>query len=78
MKITWDPQAQAHLRDIAIRILRALDRYTLTGKGDIRHLHPPRTERRPRVGDYRIFFLPQPQDAGIRVTAILHRGQAHR
>jgi mRNA-degrading endonuclease RelE of RelBE toxin-antitoxin system len=61
--ILWSPEARADLRGIdremALRVLHAIDNYLSTGTGDVKKLKPPRQEFRLRVGDYRILFLPK-------------------
>src|SRR5271154_3085474 len=61
--VIWSPEARADLRaidrEIALRILRAIDTYLTTGAGDVKKLQPPRHEFRLRVGDYRVLFPPR-------------------
>ncbi len=80
-KIVWQDSAKAQLRAIdqptALRILHALTRLTVAGKGDVKRLQniePP--EFRLRVGDYRLRF----HDLGdiIEVTAVKHRREIYR
>ncbi len=81
MTVDWSPQARADLRAIgretALQILRALDRYLLTGAGDVKKLQPPRHEFRLRVGDYRVLFLSR-RELTIEVVRVLHRREAYR
>jgi len=79
--VIWSPEARADLRaidrEIALRILRAIDTYLTTGAGDVKKLQPPRHEFRLRVGDYRVLFLPK-EERTIEVLRLLHRREAYR
>jgi len=79
--VIWSPEARADLRaidrEIALRILRAIDTYLTTGAGDVKKLQPPRHEFRLRVGDYRVLFLPK-EERTIEVLRVLHRREAYR
>lgn len=79
--ITWSPDAQSELRAVdretALRILRAIDHYVITGAGDVIKLQPPRTEFRLRVGDYRVVFL-RPSANSIEILHVRHRREAYR
>lgn len=80
--VVWSPQARADLRavdrEIAVGILRAIDRYLSTGAGDIKKLRPPRQEFRLRVGDYRVLFLPREEELTIEILRVFHRREAYR
>ncbi len=79
--IVWSEEAKAELRAIdqltAMRILRALADYRLTGEGDVSRLqafHPP--QYRLRVGSYRLRFR---RGVGrIVVIAVGHRREVYR
>ena len=79
--VTWSPNAQAQVaaidRETALGILHAIDDYLTTGVGDVKKLRPPRRDLRLRVGDYRVFFLPQGPRA-IEILAVKHRREAYR
>jgi len=79
--VIWSPEARADLRaidrEIALRILRAIETYLTTGAGDVKKLQPPRHEFRLRVGDYRVLFLPK-EERTIEVLRVLHRREAYR
>jgi mRNA-degrading endonuclease RelE of RelBE toxin-antitoxin system len=79
--VTWAPEAQAQLRaldrDVALRMLHAVDDYLTLGTGDVKKLRPPRDELRLRVGDFRIFFY-QLAPLSLKITSIKHRSAAYR
>lgn len=79
--VIWSPKARSDLRAIdqtqARRILEALDQYISTGVGDVIRLQEPRTEFRLRVGDYRVVFVPEGEDA-IEILRVRHRREAYR
>ena len=79
--VIWSPEARADLRaidrEIALRILRAIDIYLTTGAGDVKKLQPPRHEFRLRAGDYRVLFLSK-EERTIEVLRVLHRREAYR
>lgn len=79
--VLWAANSQAQLaaidREMAVRILHALDDYLTTGVGDVKKLRPPRRELRLRVGDFRMFFLPQ-GPGSIEVLAVKHRRDAYK
>jgi mRNA-degrading endonuclease RelE of RelBE toxin-antitoxin system len=79
--VAWSPQARVDLRSIdrkvAMEILQAIDRYLVTGVGDVKKLRPPRHEFRLRVADYRVLFLPK-DDSSIDVLRVLHRKDVYR
>jgi mRNA-degrading endonuclease RelE of RelBE toxin-antitoxin system len=79
--VRWSPQARSDLRSIdrtnAMNILQAIDRYLVTGIGDVKKLRPPRHEFRLRVGDFRILFL-STEDSAIEVLRVLNRKEAYR
>lgn len=65
-------------REMAMRILTALDRFARTGEGDVKKLQdvdPP--ELRLRVGDYRVRFNEDPPGT-LCVHSVLHRSEAYR
>jgi mRNA interferase RelE/StbE len=78
--VEFSPSARADLRrldrDIARRILRAIDRYAVTGHGLVVRLQDSAGERRLRVGDWRVRFTEGP--ALIEVLRIRHRGEVYR
>jgi mRNA-degrading endonuclease RelE of RelBE toxin-antitoxin system len=80
-RIVWTAQAKADLRGIdqaiALRILKIMARYVLTGEGDtkqLRDIQPPLI--RLRVQDHRVFF----RDKGdcLEISRVLHRREAYR
>jgi mRNA-degrading endonuclease RelE of RelBE toxin-antitoxin system len=79
--VRWSPQARIDLRSIdrtnAMNVLQAIDRYLVTGIGDVKKLRPPRHEFRLRVGDFRILFLSS-EDSAIEVLRVLDRKEAYR
>jgi mRNA-degrading endonuclease RelE of RelBE toxin-antitoxin system len=79
--VIWAGNSQAQLfaidREIALKILHAIDDYLTAGSGDVKRLRPPREELRLRVADYRIFFRGIGPRA-IRIVAVKHRSEAYR
>jgi mRNA-degrading endonuclease RelE of RelBE toxin-antitoxin system len=78
--ITFTDEAQSQLRKIdqrtALEILQKLDRFNLTGVGNIRKLvnvHPP--ELRLRVGEYRVRFYST--TTSIEVLSVTHRAKSY-
>ena len=80
-RIVWTAQARADVRGIerpiALRILRTLAQYALTGEGNtkqLRDIEPPLI--RLRAQDHRIFF----RDKGdyLEVSRVLDRKEAYR
>jgi mRNA interferase RelE/StbE len=80
-KIIWSEQARADVRRIdratAIRILTAIHRFAESGAGDVKELKGQSGELRLRVGDYRVRFTNDADDA-IRIYSVLHRREAYR
>lgn len=78
--IIWAPQARADLRrldrQVAVRILRALERYAETGHGDVTRLRGHRADFRLRVGGWRLRFQFAPPDT-IRVLSVRLRDEAY-
>jgi mRNA interferase RelE/StbE len=64
-------------RENAMRILNAINRFALSGEGDVKRLQdidPP--ELRLRVGDYRVRFYDS--EEAILVLAVKHRREVYR
>jgi len=80
-KIVWSEDARTDVRRIdrttAMRILTAIHRFAESGAGDVRELKGQAGEMRLRVGDYRVRFTSDPDDA-IRIHAVRHRREAYR
>ena len=80
-KIVWSAEARADVRRIdratAMRILTAIHRFAESGQGDVRELQGQAGELRLRVGDYRVRFSIDADDA-IRIHAVRHRREAYR
>lgn len=64
-------------RTMALEVLRAIDRYLISGAGDVKPLTPPLTGLRLRVGDWRVLFEPS-GDSGILISKVAHRSVAYR
>ena len=81
LSIFWSIDARADLRgidrQIALDLLRCIDRYLATRSGDVKKLKPPMIGLRLRCGDYRVFFK-QNGEHGISVTGVRHRRDAYR
>ncbi len=61
-----------------MRVLDAIDRFALTGHGDIKALQGEPGSFRLRVGDYRVIFYANVQANAIVVTKVSHRREAYR
>lgn len=68
-----------HRRDRpqAIRILRAIQAYATSDRGDIKKLAGATNEWRLRVGDWRVIFAPRPDQQAMQVLAIRLRRDAY-
>jgi mRNA-degrading endonuclease RelE of RelBE toxin-antitoxin system len=79
-RIIWTGPARADVRGLskpsAMHILSALHRFAEFGAGDVKALQG-REELRPRIGDYRLFFVCPDSDT-IEVRRVRHRGEAYR
>jgi len=80
LSFIWHSGARAQLgrvdREIAMRILLALTRYTETGEGNVKALEGKFTgTHRLRVGDWRVRF--RREQSSIHVLAIENRGDAY-
>jgi len=79
-RITWTDAAKADIRrvskSIAMQILSALHRFAESGSGDVKALQG-QDELRPRIGDYRLFFV-CPNADSIEVRRVFHRSEAYR
>jgi mRNA-degrading endonuclease RelE of RelBE toxin-antitoxin system len=80
-KFVWSERARADIRrldrEAAMRIFTALHRFAETGEGDIKMLQGESGELRLRVGDYRVRFSEEPDDA-LHIHSVLHRKEAYR
>ena len=80
-RIRWLPTAKADVRRIdqseAMHILDALDRFRLTGEGDVVKLKGTLNEFRLRVGDYRLRFTVEALDTLV-IRMVRHRSEVYR
>jgi mRNA interferase RelE/StbE len=81
MKFVWPESARSELRAIdretAVRILRALTRYSDSGEGDIKALAGRwQGYTRLRVGDYRVMFRALPDY--IVILRVRHKADVYR
>ena len=80
--VRFAPSAQRDLRRIEratdARIVQAIERYALSGHGDVKHLRGSGDERRLRVGDWRVRFRFGDGGQIVEVLRILPRGRAYR
>jgi mRNA-degrading endonuclease RelE of RelBE toxin-antitoxin system len=79
--IRWSDEARVDIRALdrrtAMRIFDGLQRYTLTGEGDVRVLEGKYAgQLRLRLGDYRVFFALSGNM--LRVLKVKHRREAYR
>jgi mRNA interferase RelE/StbE len=81
VKVLVSEVARADVRRIgqteAIRILRSIAEFARTGRGDVKALVGGHAGKyRLRVGDYRVIFRTDPQQAML-VLRVLHRNRAY-
>jgi mRNA interferase RelE/StbE len=60
------------------RIIRAVERYRVTGHGDVTKLAGPAAEYRLRVGDWRVRFDYDDATNHLTILHVLPRGRAYR
>jgi mRNA-degrading endonuclease RelE of RelBE toxin-antitoxin system len=81
LSILWSEEARADLRGIerqlALDILRCIDRFSSSHTGDIKKLKPPLTGYRLRCGEYRVFF-DRSGEFSIHILAVRNRKDAYR
>jgi len=65
-------------RETVIEILQAIDRYMMSGQGDVKPLRPPLTGLRLRVADWRVLFNLTDDNRAIVVTKLAHRSIAYK
>ncbi|MBM3934320.1 MAG: hypothetical protein FJ319_08475 [SAR202 cluster bacterium] len=65
-------------RQIAVRVLEAIERYAETGYGDVRRLKGTNQEFRLRVGDVRVRFTIDYKAGIMQVIRVLPRDKAYR
>jgi mRNA-degrading endonuclease RelE of RelBE toxin-antitoxin system len=80
--VIWSVEARADVRaidgEIALRLLKSLDRFLSTNSGDVKQLEGYKPALfRLRVGDWRIFYRNQCGEA-IEVVRIRNRREAYR
>lgn len=79
-RIVWTDPAKNDIRSlskpVAMHIFSVLHRFAQFGVGDVKTLQG-RDELRPRVGDYRLFFV-CPDAGTIEVRRVWHRAEAYR
>jgi mRNA-degrading endonuclease RelE of RelBE toxin-antitoxin system len=80
--VIWSVEARADVRaidgEIALRLLKSLDRFLSTNSGDVKQLEGYKPALfRLRVGDWRIFYRNQGGEA-IEVVRIRNRREAYR
>ncbi|MCY3744650.1 MAG: type II toxin-antitoxin system RelE/ParE family toxin [Acidobacteria bacterium] len=64
--------------DARTRVLTAIDAFAESGIGDVLRLKGLERQWRLRVGDWRVLFQFNRDDATLRVEAVLHRSRAYR
>ncbi|MBI3979615.1 MAG: type II toxin-antitoxin system RelE/ParE family toxin [Chloroflexi bacterium] len=65
-------------RQVAARVVAALERFAETGHGDVKPLQGTDGEWRLRVGDWRVRFVFDYPSRTIYVLRVLPRGRAYR
>jgi mRNA-degrading endonuclease RelE of RelBE toxin-antitoxin system len=80
--VGWSPAAKLQLRALdrktALEILHAIDRYMVSGEGDIKQLSAPLSGLRLRVGEWRVLFKPLKNRNAILISRVAHRSVAYR
>jgi len=82
-QVTWSKQAEKDLRPLDAatrgRIVAAVTSYAETGQGDVRrYIEGERGELALRVGDLRVFILPDRGAGELLVKGVRQRGRAYR
>lgn len=81
-EITWTQRATHDLRgldrEVASRVVAAIERFAQTGYGDVVRLKGQRSEFRLRVGDWRVRFIYGLERRMLLVLRVLHRREAYR
>jgi mRNA-degrading endonuclease RelE of RelBE toxin-antitoxin system len=79
-RFVWSDAARADIRAldrvVAMRVFDVLQRYVVSGEGDVKQLQGREHEFRLRTGDYRICFTRE--GAAIHIQWVRHRSQAYR
>ena len=84
-EVRWQQRALDDLRSVARsdaatagRIKSAVDRFGVSGAGDVKKLQGTSGEWRLRVGDWRVRIRIDPTDDAVIVLRVLPRGRAYR
>ena len=80
-RIRWADEARADIRALdratAMRIFDGLNRFAVTGKGDLKVLTGKYAgQLRLRLGEYRVFFM-EPGEV-LHILRVKHRREAYR
>jgi mRNA interferase RelE/StbE len=80
-RIRWTDEARANIRSLdrvtAMRIFEGLDRFALTGEGDLKVLTGKYAgQLRLRLGDYRVLLAESGEN--LRILRVKHRREAYR
>ena len=65
-------------RPVAVRVIRAINRYAETGNGDVISLRGREAEWRLRVGRWRVLFTIDEAEGSLLVLHVLPRSRAYR
>ena len=80
--VRWMPRAERDLRQLdsqaARRVAAGLDRYAMTGQGDLIKLAGEGQLYRLRVGDWRVLLAYDHSSRELAVLRVLHRREAYR
>jgi mRNA interferase RelE/StbE len=80
--IVWSRRSQRDLRrlqrQVADRVIRAVERHAGTGQGDIGKLEGVGNAYRLRVGEWRVRLRYDDEAHAIEIISILPRGRAYR
>ncbi len=64
-------------RPVAVRVIRAINRYAATGNGDVIQLQGREMEWRLRVGQWRVLFTFDEAQGSLVVLRVLPRSRAY-
>ncbi|MDO8750998.1 MAG: type II toxin-antitoxin system RelE/ParE family toxin [Dehalococcoidia bacterium] len=82
MQVIITPRAKKDLegldRNVASRVIQALQRYAETGHGNLKRLHSAGRELRLRVGDWRVIAMLDNSTDILYVLRVRNRREAYR
>lgn len=80
--VVWSRRSQHDLRrlqrQVADRVIRAVERHAETGHGDLAKLEVSANAYRLRVGEWRVRLRYDDEAHAIEIISVLPRGRAYR